>query len=586
MEHHRNGRIDEARSLYEEVLQQQPNDPSALQLLGVICYQQKDYASAKVLIRKAIAVNPSYFEAHGNLGSVLSALDRPQEAIASFEAALRLNPNFADAHNNLGREFSMLGRKDEARECFERALAIEPNHVLAHGSLADILRVQGRLDDAMAHYRKAIALKPDFSGAHNNLGLSHAMLDQMDEAIACYLKALDSDLQNVDAFINLGNACWAQGNLKEALQCFSSAIALRPDSFGIYNNVGNVLRDIGEPQLALNAFNQALALNPDCADAHWNQSLTLLMMGRLKEGWEKYEWRWHTKEAMPRSSFTQAMWQGESLAGKTILVWSEQGVGDSLRLASCLPDIIAASGHCIVECDVRLVALFQRSFPTAEIIPAFEPPVDRAIAPDVAFQIPMGSLPRYFRPSIDSFPGRPGYLTPDPQRVAFWKSRLDGTGPGLRVGISWRSKHRTTERNIYYTELSQWGPIFAVPGVTFVNLQYGECRAELDEARARFGIEIHAWEDINLMDNLDDAAALTTALDLVISPHTSVSVMAGALGVPVWTMTLANEPMALGTGGSPWHPLMRLFFRTDGEPWESVVERIAVELRNTPQPSN
>jgi tetratricopeptide (TPR) repeat protein len=579
IEHHRSGRIDQARALYAQVLQQQPNHPEALHLLGAICYQLKDYATAETLMRQAIAAKQTYSAAHSNLGNVLKAMGRNQEAVESYNAALALDPDFADAHCNLGNVLREMGRENEAVQHYERALAIRPDYAEVHNNLGNILKDRKQLDDAMAHYRKALALKPDFADPHNNMGLIYLQLDKVDEAIGCYRTALNLNPAYAEAYNNLSNAYLTQGKLKEAVQCYASAIAIRPDYPEAYCNLGNALKDIGELQQAYDAYAQALVYRPNFNEVPFNQSITLLLMGRLKEGWEKYDWRWKSKDfSQPMRPFTQPLWQGEDLSDKTILVWGEQGVGDTIMFANPLADLIATSGHCVVECDKRLVTLFQRTYPSAEVIPALNPPLPRTSASDIDCHIPIGGLARWFRPDVDSFSKRPGFLKPDPQRVAFWKQRLDALGDAPKVGISWRSKHQTTLRNLNYTELFQWSPILGVEGINFVNLQYDDCEGELQAAEAQFGVTIHRWNDIDLMNDLDEVAALTAALDLTIAPNTSVFGMAGAVGTPVWLMNLKNDWGTFGTGWVPWFPSTRIFAKDWDETWEGVIHAVADEL--------
>jgi hypothetical protein len=303
----------------------------------------------------------------------------------------------------------------------------------------------------------------------------------------------------------------------------------------------------------------------------------------LQEGWLKHDSRLAQPERIADYRGLpdlRPLYAGEELTGKTLLVWSEQGVGDEIFFAGVLPDVIRAAGHCVIECDARLVPLYARSFPAAEIIPKCTPPHARVQQADIEWQCPIGSLPRFFRPRIESFPQHHGYLVPDPERVAFWKQRFAALGPDPKVGITWRSKHRSTSRDLHYTEIGQWGPILRVPGLTFINLQYDECRAELAEARKEFGIDIHAWEDIDLMNDLDDVAALMKALDVVIAPTTTPAIMAGAVGAPAWMLLTRDITWkTLGTEGIPMFPDLRPIWRPRNVPWDTVLESVAVKLR-------
>jgi hypothetical protein len=250
--------------------------------------------------------------------------------------------------------------------------------------------------------------------------------------------------------------------------------------------------------------------------------------------------------------------------------------------AGMIPELSAAAAHLTVECEPRLVPLFARSFPGVEIIPRTNPPHPATGAADL--QIPAGSAARWLRGSLArfplSFPAGQGYLRADPERVAHWRERLAALGPGPRVGICWRSALSSGLRARHCTSLPQWGAVLTAPGVHFVNLQYDDCREELAEARGRFGVAIHTLPDIDLKQQIDEVAALTTALDLVVTVGTAPACMAGALGVPVWLLALTSggDCWTMGQHYCPWFPSMRLYERAWGQPWEEVLERLARDL--------
>jgi hypothetical protein len=240
--------------------------------------------------------------------------------------------------------------------------------------------------------------------------------------------------------------------------------------------------------------------------------------------------------------------------------------------SSCYADLIARAGHVIIECDPRLVGLFARSFPTATVRAAGGAPDDFDV------HVAAGSLPLHLRRALADFPARPGWLVPDPGRVASLRARIAALGPGPVVGIAWRSGLITPERAGLYTQLADWGPVFAAPGVRFVNLQYDDCAAELAAAGARFGVTVHRWPDLDLRNDLEGAAALTASLDLVLTAGTSVAEMAGALGVPVWRFGACGEWTALGAAVRPWYPSMRSFTPAPGEGMAGVLARMGREL--------
>ncbi len=240
--------------------------------------------------------------------------------------------------------------------------------------------------------------------------------------------------------------------------------------------------------------------------------------GRLPEGWEAYERRFQSGAVPREQPSNQPRWDASDPAGKTILVWAEQGLGDQLLFFRMVPDLMRAGAHCVVECDGRLVRLLERSFAGAEVVPYSTPPDPRVQRADIDFQIPVGSLARWFRPSLESFPKTSGYLVADSFKVSRWKQLLEDLGEGLKVGICWRSGMTEGSRSMYYSQLSQWGPVLTTADVRFINLQYGECGEELKEAERMFGTRVQVWKDMDLKNDQDGLAALMSALDLVIPP--------------------------------------------------------------------
>jgi len=269
------------------------------------------------------------------------------------------------------------------------------------------------------------------------------------------------------------------------------------------------------------------------------------------------------------------------LRDKRLLVYAEQGLGDQIMFASCLPDLLDRVGGCVIECAPRLAPIFRRSFPTATIKPQARDDARLASLVEAArfdYQVAIGSLPGYFRRNWSDFPQHNGYLHADAARVAYWKDRLDALGPGLKVGISWFGGVASTRRAARSTQLQDWLPVLSQASCSFVSLQYGDVSGELETVSGEHQVNIHRWSAAN--DDYDETAALVTALDLVISVQTAVVHLAGALGKPAWVLVPAvAEWRYLQSGDSmPWYPSLRLFRRRCANGWESVIAAVSVEL--------
>jgi Tfp pilus assembly protein PilF len=468
---------------------------------------------------------------------------RMREAEAQLERVIAVDPARYEALHLLGLIAYGDGRQERAVDFLRSALKGDRRSAERHAALGAALLALGELEEAAKSFRRAVTLRPADSMAHSNLGEALRRAERPAEAETSFRRAIGLDASNADAHYNLGVLLYETGREAEAAECFRRALELVPQS----------------------------------ADYRTHLAYALLAGGRLEEGWREHEWRFGVgKMAFPRE-FPQPHWQGEALEGRSLLVWMEQGIADQLMLASLLPELIARSARCMIECAPKLVELFRSSFPRAEVVPRSDPPDERTLAvPDL--QVAAGSAARWLRPAPDRFPAGGNYLRPDPARALYWRQRLAALGPGLKAGFSWRSSDLSGARALACTRLDQWGPIMAIPGVHFVCLQYDECAAELERARKTFNVALHAFPEVDLFNDLNEAAALTQAVDVVITAPTAVSTLAAGLGVDTWQMSYGVDWKTLGTGRTPWHPTLTRFDRVPGQPWEEIIRVVAAKL--------
>jgi hypothetical protein len=342
-------------------------------------------------------------------------------------------------------------------------------------------------------------------------------------------------------------------------------VALRPEVPDAHNNLATMANLDGRPEDAAPHLRRALRLDPGFALAAWNLGLLALADGDIEAGWAGYGRRFSARQLQRARRIPRPEWRGEALSGRRLLVWSEQGVGDEILFASCFDALEGLDGPVTVECDRRLVSLFARSFPWVAVRAETADGQGRETVdpPDCDLQAAAGALPALFRNRLGDFSPRAACLTPDPARVALWRDRLAALGPGLRIGLAWRSQIVTAQRQSAYTTLADWRALLDLPGVVTVNLQYGDCAAELAAVEGD-GRRLHRWDDLNLKDDFEGVAALMTNLDLVLSPATAAGELAGALGVPVWRLG-TRDWTQLGTGVRPWFPSMRLIQPRPGE---------------------
>jgi hypothetical protein len=435
----------------------------------------------------------------------------------------------------------------------------------------------------MAQYVLALKIKPDYADAHYNLATVLKSLERYSEAESFFRHALKIRPDFAEAHNNLGVALRKQGRTQEAIESIAEALRLQPGFFEAFNNLGVTLRENGRIEEAIQSCEHAIAQKPDFADAHLNLGLALLHAGRLARGWKEYEWRGINKGATQRS-IPAPRWDGSPLKTETLLIYAEQGIGDQIMFASLLPDVLKRAERSIVECDVRLVELFARSFPGMTAIPWAKDPASSGF-PHLDYAIPLGSLPLHLRPDLKSYPRQKAYLVPDARKTEDWRERIGTIGDGLKVGISWRGGKDVSVSHLRSITLDQWSPLLSLPGVQFVNLQYGDCKEELNEIRQKLGVTIHDWEEADPLKDLDGFAAQIAALDLVISVDNSTVHMAGAVGVPTWALMPRGSDWRWMryAEDTPWYSTVRLFRQQNHKDWSSVFIMLSALLARAAQ---
>ena len=362
---------------------------------------------------------------------------------------------------------------------------------------------------------------------------------------------------------------------QEALKCFIKALSRDPDDVLTLANISKLYNDLGEPQKAINCTDKALRLNPKLLEARYNRGISLLSQGHWKEGWEGYEYNLGKHQGRRERVYgTIPRWTGEK--GLTLIAYGEQGIGDEINFASCIPDL-KRENTVIIECDKRLQTLFKRSFGgevygTRYIKGGLEWPTQYPIDSTVAF----GSLPGFYRNALEDFPGTP-YLIPDPQRVVMWRALLDSLGPKLKVGLTWTGGIRKTMRHLRSLTLKDLEPVWRQEA-TFISLQYKDA-PEVDEIERETGIKIHHWPHANQTQDMDDQVALMSQLDLIVTVQQTAVHIGGALGVPTWAMIPKAPLWRYGLTGTtmPWYKSVKLY-RQKAE-WVHTIAEVGSDLR-------
>lgn len=546
MQLHREGRLAQAEAAYRAILAEQPENVDALHLLGVVAFQTGRNELAAELIGRSLSLAEPNAAAHSNLGNVRAAQGRLDEAVRCYGRALELQPEHPDALRNLGNVQYALGHPEEAAALLRRALALRPDFAEALSDLARILRDLGRPEESAASCRAAIALRPDLAEAHSNLGNVLEDASRTEEAIACYRRA----------------------------------VALKPSFATARANLGSSLMSVGEIREAAEHLREALRLDPSHARARFAQANLALLEGDYATGLPLYEARFDPGALSGMYAGLRAraaafqgtpQWRGEAAAGKTLLVWTEQGLGDSLMMLRYLA-LLKERGFArvVVYCDRELERIIRTIAQVDEVISRETPPPLQRID----LHCPVMSLPFAFGTRLESVPRQVPYVfAPDALRRA-WAQRMPGA-PGRRVGLVWSGGWRHPRNAQRSMQFAQIAPLLATAGAQFVSLQQGEPAAQLAESRAA----VIDWMDE--CGDLIDTAALVSQLDLVISVDTAMAHLAGALGKPVWMLNRFESEWRwlLQREDSVWYPTMRIFRQPAPGRWDEVIARVAAELR-------
>jgi Flp pilus assembly protein TadD len=512
------------------------------------------------------AVKALEMDEHSGLGWYLLgiALERSGDfanSIRAYEAALKLLPDHGEVACDLGRLALRMGMKPEAEELFRRFLERYPDDAEAANNLVCALRDQGRADEATETLRAAILKTPDNPMLWNTMGTIMSDHGDFTNAQVFFTEALRLDPQFPKARHNLATVLLMQGDIEGALVENQAAIA-------------------------------KVKAEDDRQMMRLARSTMLHCVGRIGEGWDEYESRIHP-QFNGRTAFAidRPRWEpGADLAGKSFLVICEQGLGDEILFANVLPDVLerlGPTGKLTLAVEPRLASLFQRSFPTATVAAHATYDVSGQLARVVPFigdgasidlWAPEASLMREFRRAVEDFPARPSFLAADPKRIDHWRELLKTAPAGLKVGLLWKSAITRDARHRYFSPFAAWAPVLAQKGVTFVNLQYGDCAEELAAAKRDFGVEIWSPPGIDLKMDLDDVAALSCAMDLVVGFANATLNIAAACGVPNYLISVPGAWTRLGTMTLPWYPMTHVFLPPGFGEWDTVMAEVADAL--------
>ncbi|HEY2134645.1 MAG TPA: tetratricopeptide repeat protein [Xanthobacteraceae bacterium] len=489
-------------------------------------------------------------------------------AVESLRRALALDPESPPAHGNLAVAMWRTGRTARAEAHCRRAIALDPNYVPAHRLLAELLRQRHDVPAALACYERLFALEPDNAIAHNNLGLLLRKARRFDEANAALARARALLPDDPAIRFNQLSMLSDDAGLAEAIDCCRQSLEQQPGNAEILTNLSVSLQLAGQYDEALEIAERAIAIDPDHRQARFNLSLLLLLRGDYARGWREYEQRWRLAE-VKRPDYRQPRWTGESLEGKTILLQSEQGLGDSIQSLRYVPNVLARGGRVVLRIERILVRLAASLSGDVVINPT------NARAPDFDVWCPLMSLPLVLGTTqVESIPAAAPYLRARQAIVERWRRRLASL-PGLRVGLVWAGSATHVNDARRSTELARLKPLLETGGVSFVSLQVGPHAADVTALPPGTITDVSAE-----LTDFAETAGVIANLDLVIAVDTAVAHLAGALAARTWVM-LAFSPdwrWLRERADSPWYPSLRLYRQPAPSDWDEVVRRVVADL--------
>jgi tetratricopeptide (TPR) repeat protein len=581
--------------------------------------------SASAYLRCALRCADAPAGYYAELGDLLVATGQNTEAIAAFLRAIGLAPNRASHFTRLGHALQSDHRTAAAMLCYAHAHRISQADTESLKALGDLCRRQGRLAEAVRAYRRALELTPRDAHCWRGLGQTYLDAGSWQEAASAFRTGLDSaplktellaglgeallesghhgealgllllavhadppDIRGLQqlcrahdllsnsteaaaAWLRLGSELGSRARYREAETAYKNALARGADDVAANVELGRIYIALGEPQQAIQHLKAALETAPNHVQAQIRLGQAFHLTGDRAQGWAGFEWVYHPENKKPRN-FAIPVWDGSPLNGRSLLLWTDQGLGDVilfLRYAGFAKD---HGGRVFVECRHRNLVPFVKRMADVDAVD-----VDASCLPACDVHVPLIHFPSIVRSSRTWAPSAVPYLSVAPDLIRAWRRRLAATPPLKTIGLSWAGNASHPSAASRFIPLRTFSPLGDVPGIRLISLQHGPQTAEL------FGLppELYVERVLDPGSSIEDAAALMLNLDLVITVDTMIAHLAGALGVRVWTLLRYATNWVWKSSGdrSEWYPTMTLFRQASAGDWDDAVARIVSTLR-------
>lgn len=496
--------------------------------------------------------------------------NRLNEAKALYEKILRMDPNQVDTLYTFGVLYMNQNQNHQAIVFFKKAISIKP-HAAYYNNLGIVLSNEGDNNEAIKTFKKAIELDPNYANAYHNLALVFQKEEKLEQASEMLHKTIAINPHYARAYNTLAIILNKQNKFDEAIKMYEKAISIHPSYADAYYNLGIVFKDLNKLNDAMVMFDKSISIDSNRIDAYWNKSLLLLMLSRLEEGFELYEYRWKLKNNLSlKRNFIQPLWLGEvSLLGKTILVHSEQGFGDTIQFCRYIKKLEALGCKIIFELEQSLVSLLSQIKGVSRFISKGEE------LPFFDYHCPLLSLPFAFKTSLETIPSFSSYLKADNKKVEVWENRL-GFKAKPRVAIVWSSASAFKSDSKRSIKLEQFIQCLPENQYELICLQKVLKDEDKDFFREYGRISFYGDQ----LNDFSDTAALLSCTDLIISVDTSVAHLGGALGIPTWILLPFSSDWRWlqDRTDSPWYPSVKLFRQKEIANWDEVLQRVRNEI--------
>jgi len=549
---------------------------------GAAYRELKQFDAALADYGTAIALKPDHAPAYNNRGVARREIKQHEAAVADFDKAIAFKPDYAEAYNNRGLALQQRKQFAAAMADHDKAIAIKPDFAEAYYNRGVVLGEMKQFEAAIADFDKAIAIKPDYAAAYNKRGLARQQRKQLEAALADHDKAIAIRPDLAEAYNNRALALIELKRFDAAIADYGTAVSLSPDYADAYHNRGVAFHELKQLGAAIADYDKAISLRPDAAGTYWNKALTLLLAGDFEAGFKLYEWRWkHPDLNMAPRALAQPLWRGDApLDGKTLLLHSEQGLGDTIQFCRYASLAARAGAQVILQVPPPLVGLLNGLEGVSQVLAEGEP------LPPFDYHSPLLSLPLAFKTVLATVPDATPYLHADPAKRRAWQERT-GERRKPRVGIVWSGGVRPGQaggwgvREMRNIPLDAFARALNGIDIDFFSLQKGDPA----EAEIR-GHELVYWPRGNFhnfageIKDFSDTAALIANLDLVISVDTATAHLAAALGKPTWILNRFDTDWRwlLDRDDSPWYRALKLYRQDESRRWEPVLQRVAADL--------